>query len=94
MLRITVEMCPGGSDNNKRTLGVMEIANCGSSFSEEVGHYQYWISQCDKPNTKWKTGRVYNFLRKKYRFWHLIKVVLNDAIKEDMKFACEPVEDE
>ena len=37
MLRCTIEILPGGSEERKRTLGVVEIANVGGTH--EVGNY-------------------------------------------------------
>lgn len=67
MLRVTIELLPGGSAVGRRTIGVINIGNDGTG-TPEVGNYNVSASHAGKffdlDRGPYKTGRVVGFLRK------------------------------
>jgi hypothetical protein len=71
MIRVTVELLPHGSEENKRILGVMLIAN-DSTGSATVGNY------VGSMTTEYgqRSGHVTGFARKAQSVWSLIGAFL------------------
>lgn len=65
MIRVTIELLPYGFEHNKRTLGIINIANDGSG-DQDTGNYNVSLSK-EPPIAKtrgiWKRGRVEGFPR-------------------------------
>ena len=81
MIRITVELLPGGIERLKRTLTVAHITNNGTG-SNSWGNYSYQLEvQRGKGESHrtWKQGTVTGFPRKGRNVWHLIRKVMNHA---------------
>ncbi|MGE0412001.1 MAG: hypothetical protein AB7I98_03985 [Verrucomicrobiales bacterium] len=74
MIRITIELLPGGSEEGKRILGKLEIANDGAG-SREVGHYTGTLHGEYTP-AKGRKGRVSNFDRRRQSVWSLVGAFL------------------
>lgn len=77
MLRVTVELVPFGV-GKPQTIGTMIIGNDGSGTPTK-GNYVYRINLERKRG--WRGGKVKGFSRKRYNAWHLLKLILEDAIK-------------
>ncbi len=74
MIRVTVELLPKGSEVNKRTLGVMEIANDGSG-GQAVGNY-IGVLHAEYTGKAGRSGRVYGFHRQGQSVWSLVGAFL------------------
>jgi len=74
MIRVTVELLPKGSEEHKRLLGVLEIANDGTG-DLATGHYTGELhAEYTGPNGR--RGRVENFNRRGQSVWSLIGAFL------------------
>lgn len=62
MLRVTIELLPFGSEERKRHLGTIDIANDGRG-TRERGNYMVRLSKFGRPTTDWKKGAVLDFPR-------------------------------
>ena len=59
MLRITIELIPGGNESRKRSIGVMHIINNATSNSHEFGNYDIIEMDADDYDCrKWKAMKV------------------------------------
>ena len=56
MLRVTIELLPFGSEERKRHLGTIDIANDGRGTRER-------LSKFGRPFTDWRRGAVLDFPR-------------------------------
>lgn len=74
MIRVTVEMIPQGSEERKRTLATMEIANDGTG-DQFTGHYNGTL-HAEYTVSSGRKGRVINFNRKGQSVWSLIGAFL------------------
>lgn len=74
MLRVTVELLPGGSEERKRTLAVLEIANEGTG-TEEYGNYRGSL-RAEYTGPRGRTGHVRQFRRRSQSVWSLIGAFL------------------
>lgn len=67
MVRVTIELLPGGFEKGKRTLGVIEIANDGTSADRRFGNYTAELSHAGmffgKRKGPFKRAKVRGFLR-------------------------------
>ena len=86
MIRVTIEMVPGGNEHAKFTMHVIEIWNDLVKTREtdgEHGSYRYRISRKIKgPNPAWqREGHVATFPRKSKNAVHLLKAVLDEAYR-------------
>lgn len=91
MLKITIELLPGGYESKKRILGTMTIVNDLSSNGPTVGNYIIKIfkwadkyKKCRKSNV-WKRGTVKNFPREKLGPWDLLLRALQNTIGDRNK---------
>ncbi len=82
MIRVTIEMLPGGNTECKRLIGQIEIVNDGTG-TEEIGHYDVVITK-EPPIAKargiWKKGKVRNFPRKKLGPYDLLYKVCEELV--------------
>jgi hypothetical protein len=62
MIRVTIQMLPGGDESRARHLGTVEIANEGTGTAQ-MGNYKVRCSKMVKPTQTWKTGAVKGFNR-------------------------------
>lgn len=74
MIKVTVELLPHGSENGKRTLGVMHISNTGSG-SEIVGNYVGTL-HAEYTCPTGRKGQVLQFHRKDQSVWSLVGAFL------------------
>ena len=80
MIRVTVEMLPGGQESHKRLLGVATIANDGTGLGPH-GNYDATFSKwAPKQDEIWKRGRVENFPRQSRGPWDLLLRALQSAV--------------
>lgn len=86
MIRVTIEMLPGGNEENRYTMHVIEVANnlYTSLLDRKQGSYNYKISRkLTSDKVSWhKTGTVSNFPRSAKNSVHLLLAVLKDAYDE------------
>jgi hypothetical protein len=75
MIRVTVELLPGGNEEGKRHLGTAYIVNEGTG-SAEIGNYRAQFSKWGEPEVIWKKGYVRGFPRKGLGPWDLLGVAL------------------
>lgn len=74
MIRVTVELVPHGIENNKRTLGVMEIVNSNTG-TEDVGNYN-GVLFAEYTDPSGRKGTVIQFKRKEQSVWSLVGAFL------------------
>lgn len=82
MIRVTVDLLPFGSEDDKRTIGVLEIANDGKT-GPHYGDYDYslvTVLAADRGGPV--RGRVINH-RRASGVWELIRRALTDALKKE-----------
>jgi hypothetical protein len=70
MLRVTVELIPHGNENQKSTIGLMEIVN-DKTGTEYLGNYYYSLG-----NTETINSGKYNGFNRSLGFWRLIERIL------------------
>ena len=81
MIRVTVEMYPGGGKKGKRLLGMAIIANDGTG-TETRGNYNAGFGMRTGRTGKMKYyATVENFPRKSLDVWHLLRRCLNKALR-------------
>jgi len=79
MIRITIELLPGGSEARKKTIASGIIANTTGAGAKKRADYLYQFAG--------KTGRIQyaggleNFPRKSYGVWKLLYRCLNEIFK-------------
>jgi len=78
MIRVTLELIPGGLEEHKQTLGVIEIMNNLVETIETEGNRGSYIAIVHKKRTS-KKVRIRNYPRKAYHPWELVRRVLNEA---------------
>lgn len=78
MLRVKIELWPGGQEANKRDMGTLTIANDGSG-DQDMGNYAFSISKWENKGI-WKQGEVKGFNRIKFGAWDLLFRVLREAL--------------
>lgn len=79
MIKITVEMCPGGDETKSRHLGTAKIWN-DATGNISKGNYRFWFSRRGQPKSVWKEGRIEGFPRKRLLMWDLLFRCLKDII--------------
>lgn len=88
MIRVTVELLPGGIEEMKETLGVAEIANDlqGTLNSDgELGAYDVELLKWGKGRRVWKRGRVEGFRRRSRGPWDLLLLALLSTVADRNK---------
>jgi hypothetical protein len=81
MIKVTIELYPGGSRYNKKTLGIINIGNDGTG-TEEIGNYNYALCKQDL-KTLLKQGRIEQFGRQR-GCYELLYEVLKDVFGRDV----------
>ena len=78
MLRITIEMVPGGNRQKAYVIYEGEISRIHTSRARTLGTYRarFW----DKAGNLWKECIVEDFPRKRLLAWDLLRWVLNKAL--------------
>jgi len=73
MLRLTLEIVPGGRKTMKRHIGVMKIANVTEGFdvNDDLGDYEYSFTT----ETKRHSGKISKWPRK-LGAWRLVQACL------------------
>lgn len=84
MIRVTVELIPGGCESLKRHLGTAEIANTGTG-SKTRGDYRARFSRRGQPGSTWRTASIEGFPRKQLGHWHLLLLLLAIALGPSRK---------
>jgi len=79
MVRITIELLPGGDEGRKRHLGTALIVNDGTGTTSRCSYYVK-LSKWGAPNITWKKGRVEDFDRKKRGPWDLLYLALRNIV--------------
>lgn len=79
MLRITVELVPGGVEKNKSVLATGIIVNDGSG-SAIAGNYDAAFTT--KRGTR-LGSRVYNYPRLNPNLWALVELALHNAVPSE-----------
>ena len=80
MIRITVEMLPGGYEENKKTIASAVIYNTAEFPPGHTrGHYKARLYLRNKKKI-WRTATTRNFPRKSKNVWYLLKRILEDAL--------------
>lgn len=74
MLRVTVELLPGGNEARKRTLGRLDIANDATGDST-TGNYA-GVLHAEYTGTNGRRGRVTGFHRQRQSCWSLVGAFL------------------
>lgn len=87
MLRVTIEIVPFAIEEEKKTLGVIEIVN-DLTGSLESGNYQVTLSD-EAPFTKdgkvdiWRRVKLKGFRRRAFGPYHILLAALLEAIPEE-----------
>lgn len=87
MIRVTVEMLPGGNPEKARSIGVGYITNEGSG-SPDLGNYSVKLMKSGeyaKRGGVWKSGSVINFPRLRLGPWDLLFVALASTVASRSK---------
>jgi hypothetical protein len=77
MLRITIELLPGGSEARKRTLATGTITNLGTG-SPTQGNY--FADLRDAAGRPWRHVTLNSFPRKRLLAWDLLYRVLKNLV--------------
>lgn len=84
MIRVTVELCPGGDESRARVLGIARIANDlhdSLATGGDLGSYRATFSKwAPKESEVWKRGTVRGFDRKGRGPWDLLFLALRSAV--------------
>ncbi len=84
MIRVTVELLPGGDESKVKHLGTAYITNDGTG-DFDTGNYDIKLSKWGQPNSIWKTGRFIGFPRLKLGPWDLLCMALIATLGDRLK---------
>ena len=79
MIRVTVELLPGGHEDRKRTLATGTITNTATG---SLSQGTYFVDFRDAAGRPWKHGTVIGFPRKRLLAWDLLYRALKTLIGE------------
>ena len=79
MLRITIELLPGGCEARKRTLATGTIANVGTGSRSQGNYFADFLDAAGHP---WKHCTVSGFPRKRLLAWDLLFRVLKTLVSQ------------
>ena len=79
MIRVTIEMIPGGDSSKAYTLHKGVIAN-DATGTPTKGNYDFVLSMRGGPGV-YKSGRVKGFARKQEGAWKLLYLVLMEVFE-------------
>ena len=86
MIRVTIELLPGGSEDEKSHLGTIDIWNdLSSSNLRSVGNYKARVSRKGQPKSTWKGAEVKGFPRKQKGAYDLLYLVLKAVVGDRNK---------
>jgi hypothetical protein len=77
MLRITIELLPGGCEARKRTLATGTITNIGTGSLSQGNYFADFRDAAGRP---WRHGTVTGFPRKRLLAWDLLLRVLKTLV--------------
>lgn len=81
MIRVTIELLPGGREKGKKLLGEMTICNDGETSDYTDGKRGSYTTCITKWNGGvWKRGRVDDFDRVKRGPWDLLYLALRNLV--------------
>lgn len=80
MIRIIIELLPGGDESRAKVFGTALIANDGTG-TPTTGDYHYVVSG-KRSILKGGTGTILGFRRKRDNVWELLRQVLNQMKRE------------
>ena len=81
MIRITVEMLPGGSETRKKTLVVGKITNTlDSPLRPRLGNYD--VTLRNKNGRRYRGGRIVGWPRTRRHIWALVHTAIGAALDE------------
>ena len=84
MIRVTIELLPGGYEAGRKVLGIAEIANDGQDTGAtdgRLGSYRVRLSKREpKVNEVWRRGQVHGFPRKRLGAWDLVYQALRACV--------------
>lgn len=75
MIRVTIELWPKGDASRKRTLGWIDIANDGSSDSDDIGNYKGTL-YAEYTGPGGRKARVMQFHRRRQSVFSLVGAFL------------------
>lgn len=82
MLRITVELWPGGLETGKSKIAQMDIANIGvGTKGGQYRNYKGRLYRRGKWGTVQKTAVLENYPRESYTVWVLVMRMLKELLK-------------
>lgn len=83
MIRVTVELLPGGKELDKEVLGIGTIALLEAKDKGRLGTYHVRLSKRGKHQDRlWRKGEVRDFPRKRLGGWDLLYLALRDIVGE------------
>lgn len=77
MIRVTVELCPGGDTSDPKKLGEIFLANKGNG-SATRGNYRYIVRGKTKAALSGGIGDIDDYPRLSYHVWELVRRTLNE----------------
>jgi len=84
MIKVTIEMLPGGMELGKYHLGTVFISNDLSASTKgaesPLGNYKVRLTKKDKPTQAWKEGYVKGFRRLERGAFDLLYLALKNTI--------------
>lgn len=84
MLRVTIELLPGGREEGRRVLATADIANDGQHPRRPTyGSYRAWLHVMQTKDGKprlWRRACVSSMHRSRRGVWDLLQLVLDDAL--------------
>jgi len=87
MIKITVWMYPHGNASDAKEIAEMKIWN-NMTGTRSVGNYEFRITKASMSGKlqyrNWKSGAISGFHRLKKNVWHLIYMVLKEALSNDI----------
>lgn len=85
MIRIRVEMLPGGNEEGAYLLGEGFIINDGTSPDRTIGNYTARFGL--KRKREWRLASIPSFKREQYNVWYLLLGALAMALGPEAKKA-------
>ena len=77
MIKVIVELWPGGDESRKKTLATGTIANLGTG---SLSSGNYFVDLQDKAGRPWRHGTVIGFPRKRLLAWDLLCRALDACV--------------
>lgn len=78
MLRLTLELLPGGGEAGRKVLGVLSIANDGFATGQTGGTLGDYDLRLEVPGSPARTARVTGFRRATRNAWDLSFMALRE----------------